>query len=73
MRYMQLTERYFPSFVTRRDTDNQERDTFPFSGGLTRELCGIRKNAPYILQFYQKTNTPYIKKQREYNLVTTRS
>ena len=62
---MQSIERYFPSFATRRDIDNQKRDTFHFSGGLTRELLGIRRNAPYILEFYQKTNTPYIKERRE--------
>ena len=41
---------------------------FPFAGGLKRELGGFRKNAPYIVEFYQKTNTPYIKERREYDL-----
>ena len=39
---------------------------FPFSGGPRSELRGIRTNAPYIVEFYQKTNTPYIKERREY-------
>lgn len=52
-RYMQSTHRYFTSFATRRNTDNRKRDTFPFSGGLTKELCGIKRNAPYILKFYK--------------------
>jgi hypothetical protein len=38
---------------------------FPFSGGPRSELQGIRTNAPYIVKFYQKTNTPYIKEHRE--------
>jgi hypothetical protein len=41
---------------------------FPFSRAPRSELRGIRTNAPYIVKFYQKTNTPYIKKRREYNL-----
>ena len=39
---------------------------FPFSGGPRLELQEIRTNAPYIVKFYQKTNTPYIKERREY-------
>ena len=33
---------------------------FPFSGGPRLELREITTNAPYIVKFYQKTNTPYI-------------
>ena len=40
---------------------------FPFSGGPRSELRGIRTNAPYIVEFYRKTNTHYIKERREYD------
>jgi len=40
---------------------------FPFSGGPRTELREIRTNASYIVEFYQKTNTPNIKVRREYN------
>ena len=39
---------------------------FPFSGGPRSELRGSRTNAPYIVEFYQKINTPYIEQRREY-------
>ena len=45
---------------------------FPFAGGLKRELGGFRRNAPYIVELHQKTNTPYIKERREYKAKRSR-
>ena len=33
------------------------------------ELRGIRANAPYIVKFNEKTNTPNIKELREYRVI----